>query len=123
MKTKKMVAVIGTYPGYGHNNMSTGRKINFCSLYMEIASEVFAECGIYVTAVCSETRTLYNTAWGCPKDGEVTYKVEATANPSFVQDMDAWKQACIQLIKMLKEKLKQSTVTVEFFDVELIYIK
>lgn len=121
MKAKKMVANIGINPGYGHDNK--GEDKDFNKIYLQIAGEVFASCGIYISAVSKETRTLYNKEWGCPEDGEVTFEITSTANPEFVADIKAWQDACLKVITLLKDALGQSTVTVEFFDVELLYIK
>lgn len=123
MKTKKMIAVIGVCEGYGHNNEGGKEEKTFNKLYIQTAGDVFASCGIYVSAVSKETRTLYNTEWGCPEDGEITYELSATANPEFVKDMVAWKAACLEVVSKLKEKLNQTTVTVEFMDVDILYIK
>ena len=119
MKTIKMTAVIGVCEGYGHSNNT---NVAFESLYQDAAAEEFAESGTYVSAVITPTRTVYHKDWCCPDGGEVTYEVTATANPEYVTDMEAWKEAALRVVKSLKCVLKQTTVTVEFSEVDLIYL-
>jgi len=120
MKTIKMTANIGVTEGYFHENDNKVAKFN--DLYMNVAKVIFDETGIYVSAICKEVATLYNADWGCPKGGEITYELTSTANPEFVQDVEQWKKVVINVVSALKKRLCQSTVTIEFQEVDLIYL-
>ncbi len=120
MKTMKMIANIGICEGYGHSNEI---DIEFEDMYMKVAEEVFSETKIYISAISKITRTLYSKNWGCPKGGEVTYEVTSIANPEYITSIEAWKLAVIEVVQRLKKLLKQSTVTVEFMEVDLYYLR
>lgn len=121
MKTVKFVSTIGIMEGYGHNN--NGETKDFNSLYQEVAKKIFQETNIYISAVSVQSKTLYNTEWGCPKGGEDTYTISGVANPEFITDMEQYKETVRKVILKLKEELKQSTVTLEFIEVEIEYLK
>ena len=125
MKTIKFSMEIGVVSGYGHNNADAANiTIDTIGQYwQEEARSVFAACGTYISAVVSgANRTVYNTDWGCPIGGEVTFAISGSANPNFVTDMDAWKDAVLTVAKAMKSRLQQSTVTVEFVEVEMEYL-
>lgn len=79
------------------------------------------DTGIYVSAVVEPSRCLYHRDWGCPSGGEKTFTVSATRNPQFATE-EAWKNAALQVVRSLKEELQQSTVSVEFSEVDFIYL-
>jgi len=56
---------------------------------------------------------------GCPVGGEHVVQIRGTRNPEI--DKDLWKQAVLDVVAKVKDKLDQSTVAVEFFTVELFY--
>lgn len=118
-KTITMHANIGVNVGYFHNN---GAECDFYTMLQKAASEIEKQTGIYVSCIAYKTKTIYRTEWGCPAGGEDTYNIESTAIPKFVNDLSAWKEAAMKLILLLKEKLKQSVVTVQFIKSELEYL-
>ncbi len=125
MKTIKFSMEMGVVSGYGHNNADAANiTIDTIGQYwQEEAGKVFAACGTYISAVISgANRTVYHTDWGCPIGGEVTFAISGSANPNFVTDMNAWKDAVLSVAKAMKSRLQQSTVTVEFVEVEIEYL-
>jgi len=123
-KTIKFSAVIGVNAGYGHNNEGEQDAVSIVGkVWQDAAKEVFSADGVYISAVCEPSKTVYNTDWGCPVGGELTVAVYSTANPAFVQDIEAWKQAVIRVVKIVKTQLHQSTVAIEFCEVnDFIYL-
>lgn len=122
--TKKATIVIGVNEGYHHNNENLdNREKLVASIWQEKARKIFEETGIYISCVVSASKTVYNTEWGCPVGGEDTVTITTTANPEFVKDMESWEKAVIEVTKLMKQELKQSTVTIEFETVELLYLK
>jgi hypothetical protein len=75
------------------------------------------------TAVSVKSKTLYHIEWGCPIGGEDTYTISGIANPEFIKDMEQYKEAVRKVILKLKEELKQTTVTLEFLEVDIEYLK
>ncbi len=123
MKTKKITAVIGINEGYGHNNESSLNPVELVSqLWQETAQTVFESCGVYVSCVATLASTVYSIDWGCPKGGEITVRLETSANPDFVKNLDKWQEIAISIIAQLKEDLKQSTVAIEVSEIDFIYL-
>jgi len=124
-KTVKFFATFGVVAGYHHENGVTPATAAdmVAEAWQEAAADHFAAAGIYISAVVEPSKTVYHTDWGCPVGGEVTATVSGTANPAFVQDMAAWKQAVLTVVKAVKAKLQQSTVAVEFVEVnDFVYL-
>lgn len=121
--TIKAVSVIGVNEGYGHDNEQVNAMQVLIDAWQKQADSVFELTGIYVSAVVSESRVVYKKEWGCPEGGEVVFTVESTMNESFIKDSHAWKEAVIKVVKAVKQELKQSTVTLEFSTVDMIYLQ
>jgi len=121
-KTIAFEAVIGVNPGYGHKNETSNNLKIVASLWLEVAENVEAETGLYISANIMSSLTLYKTDWGCPAGGEETVTIKAVCNPEFA-NTEAWKQASLKVIKKLKNRLSQSTVTVSYTEQEIVYLK
>jgi len=118
MKTIKFTATIGVVAGYGHDNTTSTAAAEIVSAeWQKAAAEIMESTGLYISAVVVDSRTVYHTDWGCPVGGELTATATGSANPAFVQDMDQWKKAVIAVVKLVKARLQQSTVAVEFEEV------
>lgn len=121
--TDKVEFTIGINPGYFHNNNTVqGNLMQFNNLYMKVAAEVFEQTEIYISAVSTESRCLYHREWGCLDGGEETFTVTATRNPEFCPDPNKWVNSVVEVVKRLKTELKQSTVTIEFSKVQILYL-
>ena len=77
---------------------------------------------IYVSAVITPSNTVYREEWGCPKNGERTYKLECTRNPKFIEDKYKYIEMATKNIIELKEELNQCTVLLEYSDLDCMYI-
>lgn len=123
-KTLRFEIVTGIQAGYEklHNDITDYEKI-VSRLWQDNAKLFFEENNIYVSAVIKRSYTVYNQEWGCPEGGERTVVITGVANKEFVDDLENWKQTVLILAKKLKEQLKQSTMTCEFMETELYYLK
>ena len=118
-KTIKFSVVVGVVAGYGHNNeVESDATEIVAKVWQKAAAEYFAATNIYVSGVVTPGKVVYHTDWGCPVGGEVVAVVSGSANPQFTEDLEAWKQAVIAVAKAVKTELKQSTISVEFQEVE-----
>jgi len=116
-------ATIGVVAGYGHSNEVTDAAKIVADVWQKKSAEVHESTGIYISAVVSPSLTVYGTNWGCPVGGERTATVSGSANPAFVQDLDAWKQTVLTVVKAVKAELQQSTVVVEFSELnDFVYL-
>jgi len=123
MKSVKFSATIGIVSGYGHNNESNDSAAAIVAkVWQESAAKIFAETGVYVSATVSESLTVYHTDWGCPVGGEKTATVEGSANPQFVEDVNKWRKIVLKIVKVVKATLQQSTIVVEFSEIDHVYL-
>ena len=132
VKTNKVSAVLGIDGGFFNTSciaVSVGQAMAFISkAYGVIAEKNFQdhkkEYGreVYVSMVITPSNTVYREEWGCPKNGEHTYKLECTRNPEFIKDRYEYIEMATKNILDLKEQLKQCTVLLEYSDLECMYI-
>ena len=119
MATAKFFATFGVVAGYGHENkVAKPADAIVAEAWQKAAATVFADTGIYVSAVVEPSKVVYHADWGCPVGGEVAATVSGVANPAFVQDLAAWKKAVLSVVKLVKSELQQSTVAVEFVSID-----
>ena len=126
MKTNEFNAVIGVISGYQGQEclkqFSKIDKLELAKVWQDEALKEMNNSGIYISAIINYSQSLYNTEWGCPIGGEPTYTLEGSRNPQFCKDDKAWKQSVRNVIKAVKEHFKQSTITLNFREVEQEYI-
>lgn len=124
-KTISFRIVCGVAAGYHHNLSGVADKelVNkVAKLWQEIAAEELNKNGSYVSAVAQPGSVIYHTDWGCPEGGESVVVISGSANPEFNKDLDAWKATVVKLAKELKKALSQSTLSVEFFESDFVYL-
>lgn len=119
MKSCKATITIGINEGYNHNNET---NLDFNEYLQNFLKDNCQSIGNYIPFVAIPSKTIYSESWGCPEGGEDTYTLTATANPKFVPSIGTWKMQVIEYVKRLKAELKQSTVLIEFSDVDTVYI-
>lgn len=122
MKTIKFFASLGVVPGYGHDNATDASAVDITgNAWQEAAAQVFAETGIYVGAVITPSRTVYNKDWGCPVGGEITALITGECNPLYTK-LDDYKKAVVETLRKTAQSLKQSTTQVFFQEGEFEYL-
>lgn len=124
MKSLECTVTIGTTSGYYHNNEYAYDKF-FRALqdYLESKYETTDDNNKYVSFVAIPSQTFYAKKYGCPESGERTCTLEAVANPTYVTDLEVWKDECLKYIYGIKETFKQCTATVIFSECDAYYLK
>lgn len=119
----EMRCTIGFNEGYNHKNeVKNGVKL-IAKLWDKYATLQENTCEMYISSVVFPSKTIYKEEWGCPKEGEDTITIYSSSNPKYVEDIEKWKQICINIIEKIKSELKQSTVLVTFTPTEVIYLE
>lgn len=123
INTSKFYITTGVNKGYFHNNEDKFDIKELNILWQKMAEKEFEKNGIYVSCISYNSNAIYSENWGCPKGGEHTVTFSGVANPEFVKDIGKWKKVVINIAEKLKEELSQSTMTVEFLNSDMIYLK
>ena len=108
---------LGINKGYGHNNECV---TDFEADYQAIATDIYKQTGVYISAVIIPAKVVYNVDWGCPADGEDVYVIKGVNNTQFVKPAD-YKKAVTKLIEKLATTFEQSTVTTTWSTVKMVY--
>jgi len=125
MKTLSFRLIVGVEKGYFHNLRGVaenGLVYKVSELWQKMAREEYNKSYIYVSAVVQPGAVVYNQEWGCPTGGESIVVLSGSANPTFIKDLDSWKETVVKLSKELKKELKQNTLTIEFQETDLVYL-
>jgi len=125
MKTISFRIVAGIEKGYFHNTKGVAESAlvyKVAALWQELAKSEFDKSEIYVSAVAQPGSVIYHQQWGCPIGGESVVVLSGSANPTFVKDLNKWKETVVKLAKELKQKLNQTTLTIEFQETDLVYL-
>lgn len=123
-------ATFGVAPGYGEQAETKSQALGLPAISMVAeawnvaALEVEKAYGLYIPAVLNESRTIYKLEWGCPPGGEVTVTVTGCYNlvHNSAYDLLFWQHSVRRTVEVTKELLKQTTVTLEWFEIEVEYI-
>lgn len=122
MNTCKFFVSVGISEGYFHKNKEFNiLEIN--KLWQDEAEIIYKSDGIYISAIANYSYAVYSKNWGCPESGEKTVSFSGSANPEFINDINKWKETVLKICRKMKEELRQSTITVEFVNCEIFYLK
>lgn len=121
--TKTFKIVTGVTEGYFHTNNAQKNIKEISELWKSIALQTMEQTGLYISAVITPSKTVYNTEWGCPIGGEDTFTITGVANPEFTEDINKWIESVGICAEKMKKQLKQSTVTIEIYNTQLAYLK
>lgn len=121
----KAVIIFGVSEGYFHNNdngdINVARLVEIIKkLATDIERDVY---NVYLSGVITPVKVSYKTEWGCPIGGEDCFKFECVVNPEFVKDLHYWQVSVEGLANLIKQEFKQTTMTIEFSKVHLVYLK
>lgn len=113
---------VGVNPGYDLKQQKPMDIERISALYQETALEVLEDTGTYVSAVCHESRVLYNMEWGCPKGGEYAYTFSGSFNPAF-SEKTAYLEALRMVAQRMRRKLEQATLLLEIVPAHVEYLR
>lgn len=120
-------ATFGVYPGY-EGGIPNGHKYNFfriddiAAYWQSISKEVFDETGVLISCIVNCSRAAYPKEFGCPQYGEITFTVQGNRNPKYCDNDVLYRETVLKVIEKIKVELKQSTVTLVFRKVEILYL-
>ena len=107
--------VIGVEPGYG-KQYDGDAAAAVAAAWQDAQEAVWKSRGVYVSAAVLPCKMVYWQQWGCPEGGEHCAMVVGHGHPTFVKDAAAWKAAVVDGVALVRATLKQSSVTVYFWD-------
>lgn len=110
--TVKWFMMIGTNSGYDLSGQVVMPADEFSDLFRAVAEGVYAETGVYISAVAHASRALYRAEWGCPAGGEFSYTVTGCCNPLYTS-VDDYLSALEQVVRRMKARLRQTALYVE----------
>ena len=123
MKTEKFEIILGVVPGYFHNNNHAEGEYSFGVKLQGVQAKVYDETGLYISVVVRPVKVSYHTDWGCPVGGEDVFQITGTRNPEFCEDGLVYRKVVELFSKRLMNEFSQSTVTLEWQEVDLTYLK
>ena len=82
MNTVRCTAVLGVNKEYTLEEFAERLMRDLESIYHNNADRDFISFNVLASKTC------YREEWGCPREGETTFSLEAVANPIFVEDID-----------------------------------
>lgn len=127
MKTNEFTVTIGVVSGYQaeecKEKFNTMDKLELAKVWQDEAWIENTKSGIYVSAVINYSQAIYATDWGCPIGGEPTFTLEGSRNPKFCTDEEVWKKSVRNIVMAVKRYFNQSTVTLNFREVDQEYIE
>ncbi|ABR54017.1 hypothetical protein Mevan_0104 [Methanococcus vannielii SB] len=117
----KYVISFGTVPGYGSNDGSVVAE-KVAEDLKNILFKIQEKTEVYPSGVLSLGKAIYSTEWGCPIGGEDIFVYSGSHNPEF-SDIEKWQDAVLLLAKEIKSHFKQSTVTIDWIESKITYLK
>ena len=122
MQTEKFEIILGVVPGYFHDNESESDEA-FGEKLQDVQASVYKDTGSYISVVWRPAMVSYHIEWGCPNGGEKVYQITGTRNPEFAQDANVYRKVTELFAKRLMDEFCQSTLTLEWQEVDLTYLK
>jgi hypothetical protein len=113
---------LGISKGYFHDNSNKNNIMEVIEIIKIESKKLYEETSVYVSTVIKPATCIYLEEWGCPAAGETVIEITGVCNLEFSNIAD-YKTTVKKLIPRLMNKFNQSTITLEFFDCELYYIK
>ncbi|MBP2143371.1 hypothetical protein J2127_000526 [Methanococcus voltae] len=123
-KTIQYAITFGINEGYFHENenvIKNNPSKEIGTVLQKLLLKTMEETDVYPSGVLQSTKCIYNTEWGCPIGGEDTFTIIGSANPKFV-NLENYKKAVIYFAELIKKEFRQKTITIEFKDVEMVYL-
>lgn len=121
MRTTKFTLVLGTNPGYGHQNKMDASCIG--PMWQVVAKTLHAETGILVSGTLIAGKSIYPEDFGCPFGGEFVGMLVGVRNPKFAPDDEAWRNVVRTMARTLKNSLQQTTAYLDFTETEFEYLE
>jgi hypothetical protein len=125
MKKPKFKVTIGYQEGYDNLPGGLPPEEKFAAMvetWKKIAADTFKLLDIYVSATATPGVVLYHNDWGCPKNGEPVVTFEGVQHIVAEHDPEEFKEVVLEIVKEMRTEFKQSTITLEFGESDLIYI-
>lgn len=125
MKTTKFTATLWVNAGYGHtNDQEQLAKDIISKVRQDNAKKIFQQSGVYISATVKDANAVYNTDRWCPEWGEKIAEVSGVRNPEFMNDVEKFKEAVLNVLSLCQEDLDQTTSQIEFEDdIAFVYLK
>jgi len=117
----KAIIISGIIEGYFHSNEDCDFE-KVIEKIKDISNTIEESTGVYISTVTTQSKVTYKTEWGCPQGGEDVLRIESSHNHEF-SSLEKWKIAILDFAKEIKKEFKQLTITIEFVNSELNYIK
>lgn len=135
IKAKTAQIVIGIKTTNGNNtidptainqpfpNPTTNKMVE--TVVTELIEECYNYTGVPLSFTVTPSKVCYREVWSHRKDGEPIYILEACQNPNYPEQRSKWLwMFAVEVIAIsLKEHFKQSTVTVQYGDTKIMYLK
>ena len=119
-KTLRFEATLTIVPLYGSNvdsaRTASTRLKTIGLAWQEAATKVCNNTGIYVDATINASRVLNKIGLGCSYGGNLAFTLSGTLNPLFY-DPAEWQDAVLAVIRNVNEIMKNTNITVDFWEV------
>ena len=122
-ETESFEIIMGVTAGYFHNNEDSIKEVEFRADYQRIATNIFSEYGIYISAVITSGDVVYHTDWGCPAGGEKVFIIKGERNPLFIDDKEKYRKVVEEITSRLMNEYEQTTCSLTWKEVEFSYFQ
>ena len=121
----RAIIIFGIHEGYyTTNNEEIDCSVVIPQLQKILKDYKYNHHNERLTGIISTGRAIYEEDRGCPSTGEPVIRFETTYNREKTQSNEyEWKCGVRALAKIIREEYKQTTVTLEFIESSLHYIR